>query len=212
MAYYYLAAQLPSLRYGEAAPMSSAAFRELARTSLESADAVWLDACAFGGAGAAAGASPAAGAVAATGAAVGAEQSDMPEFFRRWKEWEEVLRLNLARARAAKARRELALTVPDYPADAAAAAKTAAAMDSPLEAEIFLDQARWKALEEFQGIDYFSRNTIYAYLLKLLLLERRACFKLEEGRAQYKGLYASVMEAAGSGFHGAQGASSGEPK
>lgn len=196
MAYYYLAAQLPYLRYGEAPPMSSAAFREMARTSLEGADAVWLDACVPAG----------------LPAAAGEDKGAMPEFFQRWGEWEEALRLNLARARALKARRELTFTPPDFPADAAAAAKAAAALDSPLEAELFLDEARWKAIELFQGIDYFSRNTMYAYLLKLLLMERRAAFKPDEGRAHYNGLYAAVMEAAGSGFHGAESAPSGEPK
>jgi hypothetical protein len=47
MAYYYLAAQLPYLSYNQAAPMSSAEFRELARTSLEADDAQWLDLCAL---------------------------------------------------------------------------------------------------------------------------------------------------------------------
>jgi hypothetical protein len=84
---------------------------------------------------------------------------------------------------------------PEYPADAAATAKAAVAMTSPLEAELFLDKARWDAIEAFQGLDYFNRNTIYAYLLKLLLMERRSLFKTEEGFAEYKGLYASIMEA-----------------
>jgi hypothetical protein len=66
-------------------------------------------------------------------------------------------------------------------------------MDSPLEAEIFLDGARWKAIEEFQGLSYFSVNTVYAYLLKLLLMERRSCFRTEEGFTEYKELYASIM-------------------
>jgi hypothetical protein len=70
-------------------------------------------------------------------------------------------------------------------------------MDSPLEAEIFLDKARWSALEQFQGIAYFNENTIYAYLLKLQLMERRLAFKTEEGFAEYKTLYASILENAG---------------
>jgi hypothetical protein len=85
---------------------------------------------------------------------------------------------------------------PDYPADAAAVAKAALAMDSPLEAELFLDKSRWDLIESLQGLDYFGRNTVYAYLLKLFLLERRSLFRAEEGFAEYKGLYAAVMEAA----------------
>ncbi len=197
MAYYYLAAQLPGLSYGQAAPMSSRSFRELAGTSLDAADAVWLDRCVL---------SP-------SGAGGVAQNGDVPEFFTRWSEWETALRLNLARWRAARLKREVSFDAPDYPVDAVSAAKAAAAMDSPLEAEIFLDEARWKAIDLFQGFDYFHRNTIYAYLLKLLLMERRACFKAEEGFTEYKGLYAAVMEAAGSGFGGAESKNqSGEPK
>jgi hypothetical protein len=85
---------------------------------------------------------------------------------------------------------------PEDPVDAAAAAKAAMALDNPLEAELFLDKARWDAIETLRGLQYFNRNTIYAYLLKLLLLERRSAFKTEEGFTEYKGLYASIMEAA----------------
>ena len=205
MAYYYLAAQLPYLVYGQEPPMSSAAFRELALSSLENADAAWLPLCVLSPPGAYAAASGGIGSM--DGAAEAA-----PEFFCRWMEWEKALRLNLARFRAAKLKRDISFDAPDYPADAAAAAKTAAAMDSPLEAELFLDEARWKAVEVFQGIDYFDRNTMYAYLLKLLLLERRSRFKAGEGFTEYKGLYAAVMEAAGSGSAAGPKSQSGEPK
>jgi hypothetical protein len=115
-------------------------------------------------------------------------------FINRWKEWEGVLRLNLARGRFQKLKREGAvLEAPDYPANAAAVAKTALAMESPLEAEIFLDKARWDAIESFQGINNFSEDAMYAYLLKLLLMERRAAFKTEEGITEYKALYAAIL-------------------
>ena len=82
---------------------------------------------------------------------------------------------------------------PEYPADAAAAAKNALAMESPLEAELFLDKARWDAIEHLQGISTFNENAIYAYLLKLLLMERRAAFNTEEGFTEYKALYAAIL-------------------
>jgi hypothetical protein len=128
----------------------------------------------------------------------------LPEFVSRWREWEAVLRLNLAKNRAARLKRELAADVPDYPADAAAAAKAAFAMESPLEAEIFLDKARWNAIENFQGIGIFTENAVYAYLLKLLLMERRAAFKAEEGFSEYKTLHASILEGAGKTTTGEQ--------
>jgi hypothetical protein len=173
MAYYFLMAQLPSLSYGEAPPMSSDHFRELCRGGLSAADAALLPCLSLDPFSVKAGAASL--------------------FISKWNEWEKALRANLAKHRAAKLRREGPADVPEYPAGAAAAAKAAVSMDSPLEAEIFLDGARWKAIEEFQGLSYFSVNTAYAYLLKLLLMERRSCFRAEEGFTEYKELYASIM-------------------
>jgi hypothetical protein len=161
--------------------MSSRAFLDLCTGLLEAGDLALLDLCAL---------DPDAA------SSPGGEPSKpcSSAFINNWRDWERSLRLNLARYRVQRLKREGggAVEPPDYPADAAAAAKTAAAMDSPLEAETFLDKARWDAIELFQGIDYFSSNTIFAYLLKLRLLERRALFRAEEGFAEYKGLYASV--------------------
>jgi hypothetical protein len=185
--------------------MSSRSFRELCGRGLSPADARLLPYCTL---------NP--WAVDGEGSAeAAAREPGFSEFVGRWREWERVLRLNLARYRAARVRREAPAEVPEYPADAAAAAKAAAAMDSPLDAEIFLDEARWRAIDLFQGLNYFDRNTVYAYLLKLLLMERRSCFRTEDGFAEYKGLYAAVMGAAGAGgFSPAVLSSneSGEPK
>jgi hypothetical protein len=201
VAYYYLVAQLPGLVYGQPAPMSSARFRELAEQAMSPEDAALLGFFTLN--------------PFAPGLPAG-EGGSGCAFLDQWREYERALRLNLAKYRGVKIRREAPADAPDSPADAAASAKTAAAMDSPLEAEIFLDGARWQAIELFQGLDYFDRNTVYAYLLKLLLVERRSCFRTEEGFAEYKGLYAAVMEAAGSGAFSPAGAStsneSGEPK
>jgi hypothetical protein len=173
--YYYLAAQLPYLIYGQPLPMSPAAFKELARSAMSHEEGAVLDACAL------------------DPAAVPPVKS---EFLSSWGEWESALRLNLARLRSARLKRE-PVDAPEFPAGAAAAAKAALAIESPLDAEIFLDRARWNAIESLQGIDYFSENTIYAYLLKLLLMERRQAFKTEEGFGEYKTLYASILEQAG---------------
>jgi hypothetical protein len=164
--------------------MSPHSFRELCGTNLSPADARLLPYCTLN---------------PWEGPPEEAAEPGFSEFVGPWREWERALRLNLARYRAARAKREAPAEVPEYPPDAAAAAKAAAAMDSPLEAEIFLDGVRWRVVENFQGLDYFNRNTVYAYLLKLLLMERRSCFRAEEGFAEYRGLYAAVMGAAGAG-------------
>jgi hypothetical protein len=172
-AYYYLGAQLPYLVYGQKPPMSSSAFKELAKGLMSSSDAEVLD-------------------YLVPDNLSGTKPNS--KFLKSWMEWEEVLRLNLARGRSQKLKREGAgMDAPAYPADAAGAAKIALSMDTPLEAEIFLDNARWNAIESFQGIDVFSSNAMFAYLLKLLLMERRAAFKTDEGYNEYKGLYAAIL-------------------
>ena len=188
--YYYLVAQLPALSYGAPAPMSSAHFRELCATLMEEADAALFAHCVL---------SAPAGPI---------EESSGSALIDSWLAWERSLRLHLARARASRLKRD-ASQLPDAPfdpLDAAVAARNVLGLDSPLEAEQTLDRSRWAAIESFQGFDYFGRDTAYAYLLKLLILERKALFRVEEGFAEYKAIYASVMEAAPTSI------ASGEPK
>ena len=174
--YYYLAAQLPYLVYGQGIPMSSAAFKSLAQDAMNSHDAKILDYCTL---------APASNAQE--------PYKTKSDFLNRFWEWERTLRGNLARNRAIKLKRESLGDVSDYPADAAAIAKNAFAFESPLEAEIYLDKARWDAIESFQGLSTFSENAIYAYFLKLILMERRLAFKTEEGFSEYKELYTAIL-------------------
>ncbi|MDR2049998.1 MAG: DUF2764 domain-containing protein [Treponema sp.] len=185
-AYYYLASQLPYLIFAQEPPMSAAAFRELAVNFLDSEDKAQIDRCVL--------------------AAPREEPPLLPpapgeppvlksDFIRGWLEWERALRLNLARFRSQRLKREGA-DAPDYPADAVQAAKAASAMDSPLEAEIFLDKARWDAIERLKGLDDTGSNMVFAYLLKLLLMERRSSFKTEEGFMEYKTLYDAIRNVA----------------
>jgi len=186
--YYYLVGQLPSLSFGAAAPMSSARFRELCADLMGREDFALLDRCVL---------DPPARSEPSGSALLDA-----------WTAWERSLRANLAKLRAARTKRDASALgeAPGEPLDAAAAAKAASAMESPLEAELHLDRARWAVLDSSAGYEYFSRDTAYAYLLKLLLLERKALFRPEEGFAEYQAIYASVMEAAPTST------ASGEPK
>lgn len=187
--YYYLASQLPYLIYGQPPPMSSEAFREKARPLLSDVDAALFDLV---------GLDPQPLKAGDTGSSYADNApSSGCDFIDHWREWERTLRLNLAKHRSIKAKREGAAPVepPAFPADAAAAAvKAVVATESPLEGEILIDKARWNAIEVLQGVDYFDRNTIFAYLLKLILLERRNSFQTETGFSQYKSLYASILE------------------
>jgi hypothetical protein len=201
--YYYLVAQLPVLIYGQEPPVSSSAFRELARGQLNAEDAALLPLLSLDPQPP----EPPSAGRPAYGEAAGPSYGTIPpatgcRFIDQWRDWERALRLNLARLRASRIKREGGAPVdpPPVPADAAGAAQQALALwESPLEAETLLDRARWSAIEQFQGIAYFDRNTVYAYLLKLLILERYASFKADIGFAEYKSLYASILENAGAG-------------
>ena len=187
--YYYLASQLPYLIYGQTPPMSSAAFKELARSLIDEDDAALMDLIDLDP-------QPLKAGDEGPSYADNAPASGS-DFIDHWREWERALRLNLARHRSIKTKRENASVVepPAFPVDAAATASRAvASVDSPLEGEILIDKARWNAIEALQGNDYFDRNTIFAYLLKLMLLERRASFKTDVGFAEYKSLYASILD------------------
>ena len=177
--------------------MSSSAFRALAADAMSSDDAAMLDYCTLDPDPVVAGENP-------DNAGIGAAYAEpapatSSAFLNRWREWERALRLNLARGRSQKLKRDggAVTNTPEYPISATAAAKTALAIESPLEAEIFLDKARWDAIENLQGLNTFSENAMYAYLLKLLLLERKVAFNAEEGFTEYKGLYAAILERAG---------------
>lgn len=186
--YYYLIGQLPNLNYAAPPPIGSARFRELCADLMPREDLLLLDRCALD--------------PPALLASSGSPLIDA------WTLWERTLRVNLARLRALRIRRDPSFLpeAPAEPLDAVAAAKGAVALESPLEAEQFLDRARWAVLDASAGFEYFSRDTAYAYLLKLLLLERKSLFRQEEGFAEYQAIYASVMEAAPTST------ASGEPK
>jgi hypothetical protein len=165
------------------------AFKDLAKPLLSAEDAALLDEINL---------DPAPYGEAASPGTTYADQAPPSgsDFIDGWREWERALRLNLARQRVIKVKREGAALAeaPVIPADASSAAHGAmAVVDSPLEADIFLDKARWSAIEALQGVDYFDRNTVFAYLLKLLILQRRDSMHAETGFSEYKSLYASIM-------------------
>jgi len=183
-AYYYLVAQLPTLTFGGSAPFSVDHFRELCADLLSAEDKPLLDQCVL----------------------VPRNFDEAPDILPHpilsplidgWRNWERTLRLNLAKLRFASLKREgnFPIDPPADPVDAVSAAKGALAFESPWEAEVFLDRSRWTAIEGLMGFDYFGRDTVFAYMLKLQILERQGTLKTEEGFKEYKNLYASIMEA-----------------
>jgi hypothetical protein len=172
--YFFLIPQLPSLSYGQIPPITSDSFRGLCRDYLQKGDLALLEYCSFGYAKPETTASP---------------------FINAWLARERTIATNLTFLRAGKLNRTLAdFEIAHESFDAETQTKAAFAMENPLEAELFLDRGRWEAIENLLKTTYFGVNAVYAYMLKLLLIERRAAFNVEEGFAEYKALYAGILE------------------
>ena len=178
--YYYFVPQLPFLVFGQSPPMSPEAFRDLALTLLDEEDAALLDKIGLG---------------------LNPPRDGVPSgsaFIDKWREWERILRLNLVKQRAGKLKREApASDPPVLPSDAAAAAAKAVS-ETPLEGEIIIDKARWHAIDTLlEGSGPFDQDVVFAYMLKLIILNRQALFVAERGFSEYKSLYASILEQSG---------------
>ena len=185
--YYYFVPQLSCLAYGQQPPMSSLAFREKAAPMLDAKDAALLGFV---------GLDVPLSEPTADGDAPKAKGTGC-EFIDGWREWEKALRLSLARLRASGMGREdgeAESGAPGFPSSASEAAARAMHAETPLEGEVILDKARWDAVEALQGSDLFHRKTVFAYLMKLIILERQASFQAETGFAEYKTLYDSILE------------------
>ncbi len=110
-----------------------------------------------------------------------------------WNEGERNLRFALVRARSEKMKIpcdiENSTLFPQY----LQAAKTAVEMESPMEAEIFLNNFRLSFLESLRPVDIFSEDYVYYYAIKLKLLLRIRNFDTESGKEAYKNIYNSVI-------------------
>ena len=174
--YYYFVATLPSISYGDKPPISSEDFREQCKGLLNPDDVEFLKYCYYD-----------------PKLAVETVQPTGSDFIDLLMLRERVLVLNLAFIRAAKLKRPSPEDPPHDVPRAEARGKTAFEMEDPLEATIYIDEGRWGALEDMTGLNLFGVNNIFAYLLKLQLLERRQLFEAEKGAANYKGLYDTIL-------------------
>ena len=127
-----------------------------------------------------------------------------------WYQYERALRFSLARARAAKLKRDAqagnagldASFVSEAIAQsfgASAAAKAAVEIDSPMEAELSLDKARFAFARDLGTGHYYDSEAVFAYALMLLIKERSACFSAEAGKAEYMRIYNSILASQDSG-------------
>ena len=120
------------------------------------------------------------------------EKSNSP-LIEAWNQGERDLRLALAKARADKMKKMFDTENRQFSVDLMKVARTAVDMDSPLEAEKFLNQYRMEFLETLRPLDSFTEDAVYYYGLKLKLISRMKQFNAEIGETAYKNIYNSIM-------------------
>jgi len=110
-----------------------------------------------------------------------------------WNEGERNLRLALGKVRAEKMKKTYYLGNEYLSTQLVKVAQTAVEMESPLEAENFLNLYRLEFLETLRPMDTFSEDSVFYYGLKLKLLTRERQFQTEIGEKAYKNIYNSIM-------------------
>lgn len=176
MAYYYLVSQLPNISAAEgksSLPLNGSSFKELCGRFLSEGEMSTLE-----------------------GLSLVPPKEASPTgsvFLDTWYEKERYLRFTLAQIRAQRMKKEASVLPPGCTADILQAARTAVGMDSPLSAEQYLFEYRMKLLEEIKPLDGFSIDAVYAYGIKLLLVERMKKFDTENGKACYHKIYDKIL-------------------
>ena len=174
--YYYFVASLPHINYGDKPPVSSQEFKEQCANFLSKHDMTLIQYCRYDAR------------LAVETTATGSVFIDTILLRER------SLNLTLASLRAARLNRPSPGEPPHDVPRAEAVAKTAFDMEDPLDAALFIDRARWGVLEEMVGINYFSVNNIFAYFMKIQLLERKQLFDIQKGSQSYRDLYNAILK------------------
>ncbi len=115
------------------------------------------------------------------------------ELINKWNEGERSLRLVLAKLRADKMNKHFDAEIQSFSPGLMQAVRTAIEIESPLEAEKFLNKYRLDFLETLRPMDSFSQEFIFYYGLKLKLIERLRKFDSESGETAYRNIYGSIM-------------------
>ena len=115
------------------------------------------------------------------------------DFLDKWYGFERALRYALVQVRAQKMKKDAGSVPVSISADLLQAARTAVGMDSPLSAEQFLYEFRLGVLNELQPMDYFSSDYVFAYGIRLMLLERIRKFNKEKGTDSYHKIYDTIL-------------------
>lgn len=178
MAEYYLISQLPSLdgiNETTPLPITSERFEELCRRFLgKKANAE------FG---------------KLTLAPSRVPEKTSSALIENWNNGERNLRVALAKLRADKLNKQFASDNNSFSPALLQAARAAVEIESPMEAEMFLNKYRLDFLESLRPTDSFSEEYVFYYGLKLKLIERIRKFDAQSGDAAYKKIYSSIMNA-----------------
>lgn len=115
------------------------------------------------------------------------------ELIEKWNDNERGLRLALGKIRAEKMKKHFDADNQDISPLISGAVRTAVEIDSPMEAEKYLNSIRLDFLESLRPMDSFSEEYVYYYCLKLKLIERIRKFDACDGEAAYRSIYDSIM-------------------
>ena len=115
------------------------------------------------------------------------------DLIEAWNKGERDLRFALAKVRADKMKKPFDTENKQFPVDLVKVARTAVEMDSPMEAEKFLNRYRLELLETLRPMDSFCEDAVFYYGLKLKLLSRMKQINADIGETAYKNIYNSIM-------------------
>lgn len=176
MNYYYLVSQLPNISYSEGKttlPITGEQFKELCSRFLNEKQIQIINNMSL--------------------VAPKEKKSTGSTFLDNWYEKENFLRWALAQIRSQKLKKDTIVLPAGCTADILQVARTAVGMSSPLSAEQFLFEYRIKLIDDIKPIDIFSIDSVYAYGMKLLLIERMKKFDIENGKSSYHMIYDTIL-------------------
>jgi hypothetical protein len=181
--YYYFGATLPTPQFGASPPMSSQEFLNRARLHLRPEDWAVLERAAL-------------------------QSEPVPPgpkgsaFLDRYHAWERTLRNEFVVARARRLGRIgekwIRPAGPDEDAarDARSILHAAADSATPLDVETALEAVRWALIDRLRGKTVFDFESLIAYRLQLLIIERLAALTAERGESLFLPIYADLLDAA----------------
>lgn len=115
------------------------------------------------------------------------------DFLDKWYDNERSLRYALVQVRAQKMKKDPGNIPVSINADIVQAARTAVGMNSPLSAEQYLYEYRLSVLNNLSPMNGFSVDAVFAYGIKLMLLERMKKFNKEKGTESYHKIYDAIL-------------------